>query len=510
MNGPLVLTFDVGTQSARVMLVDSKGKILKKVQKQYNQPYYSKKPGWAEQKPEHYWDTMCTVCKELKAVSADLWDDIIAVTCTAIRDTSLCLDKDGKPLRDVIVWLDNRKAECKKPLPLINRILFSLVGMTQACDLQRKVSKCNWILENEPDIWEKTDKYVLLSAYINKKLVGKVIDSTASSIGHIPFSNKDGTWMKKNDLTRCIFDISEDKLCELVEPGDVLGTITKEASEETGITEGYPVIASGSDKECETLGLSCTTDEKAALSFGTTATIQFMMQKYMEPLPFLPAYVAVMKGYFNPEIQIYRGYWLVSWFKKHFAEKEMEEACKEGVHPEDILNRKMMEVPAGCDGLIMNPYFTPGVAMPVAKGALIGLSDVTTKMHIYRSIIEGINFALYEGMLNMEKRAKTKIKKLYVAGGGSQSNEICQITADMFGLPVFRIQTYEAGALGSSMVAFVSKGIFKDMNAAIDSMIHVTDEFKPDMEQHVKYKKIFEEQFVKIFGRLLPIYKKGE
>ncbi|MEG1437212.1 MAG: FGGY family carbohydrate kinase, partial [Oscillospiraceae bacterium] len=85
---PLVLTFDVGTQSARVMLVDKKGNILCKAQKSYEKPYVSPHPDWAEQDPNFYWNTMCEVSLQLKETHEELWNDIIAVTCTCIRATT--------------------------------------------------------------------------------------------------------------------------------------------------------------------------------------------------------------------------------------------------------------------------------------------------------------------------------------------------------------------------------------------------------------------------------------
>lgn len=144
--------------------------------------------------------------------------------------------------------------------------------------------------------------------------------------------------------------------------------------------------------------------------------------------------------------------------------------------------------------------------MPNARGAVIGFSDVHTRIHIYRAIIEGINFALMEGMRTLEKRMKTKTEGIYVAGGGSRSAEICQITADMFGLPVYRIQTHEAAVIGSSAIAFTALGRFDNLDEAIDAMVHVTDEFKPDIEVHKTYDRIYNDIFSKIFNKLKPLY----
>jgi len=507
---PLVLTIDLGTQSIRALLIDKNGNILHKASHKYEKPYYSQHPGWAEQKPEVYWDAACAVTNRVKTDAKELWNNLTAVTLTTIRDTCLCVNKDGKPLRDVIVWLDKRMAKAEKPLPPHLAAVYNMIGMTDTVELQRKVSACNWIIENEPEIWERTHKFIFISGYLTFLLTGRLADSTANMIGHIPFSSKTRKWMSKMDLNRPIFDVPLDKLTELLEPGKTMGYITEDAAAVTGIPKGLPLITTGSDIGCSTLGLSCLKPDSAALNFGTTATIQFTIDKYMEPLPFIPAYPAVLEGHYNPEVQVYRGYWLISWFKKEFAAKEVERAAEIGVQPEAILEKMLKKIPPGCDGLVFQPYFTPGVVMPKSKGSIVGFSDIHTRAHLYRAIIEGINFALMDGLYTMEKRGKVKIKKLFLAGGGSQSDTICQITANMFGLPAYRIQTFEATGLGSAMVAFVATGVHKDIHEAAAKMVRVKDEFLPDMKEHEIYKLLFKDVFSKVFEKLLPLYKTYE
>ena len=510
MDNSLVLTFDVGTQSARAVLVDPAGNILFKAQTQYEQPYYSINPGWAEQRPDFYWEIICQCSKSLREQAGVRWKDIIAVTVTTIRATSICLDKDGVPLRDAIVWLDNRQAKSEKKLPLHLRTLFKLVGMEDTVLLQRKASACNWIAENEPELWKNTRYFVQLSTYLNYKMCGNIVDTDASCCGRIPFDNKTRTWMKKSNLARCVFDVRDDQLFKVVKPETKMGVVTAKASEETGVPAGLPLIATGSDKGCETLGLSVISNDKAAISFGTTATIEFSTDTYVEPEPFMPAYCSVVDGRWNPEKEVLRGYWLVSWFKREFAAKECMEAEQQGVSAEEVLNRRLHEIPAGCNGLMLQPYFTADTNMPFAKGAVVGFSDVHTRIHVYRAIIEGINYCLYTGMRIMEKRAKTKIKTLYVAGGGSQSAEICQITADMFGVPVVRTQTHEACGVGSAMIAYKAMGFFKSYEEACAAMVQEKHRYEPNMELHRFYDGMNSQVFGKIFQRLLPLYHIAE
>ncbi len=503
---PLVLTIDMGTQSARALLCDSAGNIVDKAQKSYAQPYFSKHPGWAEQSADFYWAAICECCRQLKTRQESLWGDIIAVTTSTIRDSCVCLDEHMRPLRDIILWLDSRESG-NTAVAKLPGALFRLLGMSDTVTHQRRVSACNWIAEHEPELWQKTAKFVLLSAWLTHRLCGNLADAVASTVGHVPFSQKNRAWMKPGDLTRSIFDVRDDQCCELVEAGAIFGKITKEAAEQTGIPEGLPLIATGSDKACETLGLGCLTPDTAALSFGSTATVEITTRDYVEPFPFIPPYSSVLPGYYTPEVEIYRGYWLVSWFKKEFAALERAEAERLGVSVESLLNRHLCEVPPGCDGLMLHPYFTPGLVMPHARGSIIGFSDNHTRMHIYRALIEGINFALMEGLEGIQKRGKCKVSGLRVAGGGSQSTEICQITANMFGLPLRRIHTHEVTGLGSSLVAFVAMGVHQRYEDAVAAMVHPQEAFQPDAEQAALYRKLYEEIYVKVFDRLKPFYR---
>lgn len=508
MQERMMLTFDVGTQSSRALLINNRGEIVEKKQVVHKPPYISGHPDWAEQAADFYYRNICTAARSLKASCGELWDKIEAVSLTTIRDTSVCVDKDGKALRPAILWLDKRKADGKPKLSQLTKMLFKAVGMEETANTQFQKSHCNWIRQHEPEIWSKTYKFLMLSGYLTFKLTGRMADAAASLVGHIPFDSQSRRWQKQGALTRPVFDIEPDKLCDIAETGEVIGYITKEAAKESGLKEGLPLIATGSDKACEILGLGCISKDKAAIGFGTTATITFTIGRYIEPERFIPPYASVMKGYYTPEIEIFRGYWLISWFKQEFAEKEMKQAADMGISAEQLLNERLKEIPAGCDGLLFQPYFTPNVTMPTARGAIIGFSDQHTRIHIYRAIIEGINFALMDGMRLMEKRAGHTFKEIRLGGGGSQSDEICQITADMFGLPVVRTQTYEASGLGSAISAFTGIGVFKNYEEAVGAMVHTKDTFMPDMQQHKIYDELYRDVFENIYGRLAPLYER--
>jgi len=141
-------------------------------------------------------------------------------------------------------------------------------------------------------------------------------------------------------------------------------------------------------------------------------------------------------------------------------------------------------------------------------GAIVGYADFHGRYHMYRAIIEGINLELYQALHIMEKRSGLRVRELFVSGGGAKSDTVCRITADVFGLPVKRIQTHGACSIGASMAGCVSMGVFRDYGEAAASMVHVKDTFEPDMENHRVYMEIYKKAYCKIYGKLEPIYKR--
>ncbi len=506
MEDRIILTFDIGTQSSRAVLVNNHGEILGKKQIQHNPPYSSPMNGWAEQEPEFYYNCICDASQDLKNKYPQIFDKVEAVSITTIRDTVVNLDKEGKPLRPAILWIDGRETEGEPVLSGVSKVIFKAVGLREFVRVQYKKSASNWIAEHQPEIWEKTDRYMLLSGYIAYCLTGNPNDSAASIVGHIPFDVKKRNWAGPKTLTRPLFDVPTEKLSTLVETGKALGQITAKASADTGLKEGLPVISTGSDKACEMIGLGCVKKHQAAISFGTTSTVSFNTPEYLEAEPFLPPYPSIIPGWYNPEYELYRGYWLVSWFKAQFLQDEALRAANEGKSVEQILNEGLGEIKPGCDGLFLSPHFTADISQPCARGGFIGLADYHTKKHMYRALIEGINFALMQGLRTIEQRGKFKFTEIHVGGGGSQSRGICQITADMFGVPVVRTTTHEVSALGSALTAFVGTGVFKGYEEAVSEMVREADRFEPNPENTALYNKLFD-IYKKIYPNLKGIYQ---
>lgn len=506
MKNKYILAVDCGTQSIRALIFNQKGDLLIKVKEEFK-PYFSLKAGYAEQNPQVYYNSLCKVCLKIKIKEPKLFEAISGISITTQRDSVVLMDENGEVLRPSILWLDQRKIENVKPMKLYSKAVFSAIGMMETATIMNEECKAHWIQQNEKDIWDKTYKYLFISGYFNYKLTGEFKDVVSNQIGHIPFNHKKGKWEGAYGLKTQMFQIPKSKLCDLVDQGQVIGKLTKKAAKETGLPEGLSVIAAGSDKGCETLGVGCIDETCGSISLGSLASIQTTSKKYYEAIKFIPPFTSVIKGCYNPELQINRGYWMITWFKNEFAQKEMIEAKELNIAPEEILNQRLNEIPPGCEGLLLQPYWGAGVKMPEARGAIIGFGDVHTRIHIYRAIIEGIGFALLNGIKKIESKSKIKMDKIMLSGGGSQSDVICQITADIFNKSVCRVQTYETSGLGAALVGYVALGQFKSYQEAIKNMVHISKTFEPNEDNVKLYRQIYYKVYQKVYPRLKPLYK---
>lgn len=503
-----VLSIDCGTQSLRAMIFSLKGELLA-IKKVTYEPYQSLNPGWAEQEPEVYWKALTTASQALKKEFPKYFGSICGIGVTTLRNSMVCVDEHGNPVRPIITWLDQRKANQVYKPGLGIKLLLSVMRLNDTIEKAQRDGKCNWISQNQPEIWKKTHKYLQVSGFLNHRLTGKFRDSVASQIGYVPFDYKKQQWDNSAILLNFsarLYPVEPDKLPELELPGNKLGEITPKAAVETGLPEGLPVIACGSDKGCETLGMGVLNEKRASLSFGTTATIQTTSKKYLEPIRFMPSYPAVIKDHFNPEIEIFRGFWMITWFKTEFAHKEVRKAKKKGISEEEVLDGLLKKSPPGSMGLITQPYWSPGLSEPAAKGAMIGFGDVHKKPHIYRSVIEGLVFALLDGKEKIEKVTRTKIEKLTVSGGASKSDEVCQIAADIFNTPIVRGITNETSGLGAAVLTAVGTGLYKSIDEAIKNMVFYEKEFLPDKNHVELYHRLHKKVYKKMYKTLETLY----
>jgi sugar (pentulose or hexulose) kinase len=503
-----ILAIDNGTQSVRALLFDLQGNIVAKSQVMLD-AYFSEQPGWAEHDPEDYWQALCKACGGLWSQPGVHKAAIQGVAVTTQRGTVVSLDKAGRPLRPAITWLDQRRTDTYPPIAWWWQTAFKLARVDGTIDYFRGEAEINWIKAHQPDIWAATDKFLLLSGYLNWRLCGRFADSSGSQVAYLPFDYKRRRWAARHDWKWQALAVEPRMLPELVDPGEHLGTISKQASTDTGIPQGLPLLAAAADKACEVIGAGCREPHVGCLSYGTTATINTTSTRYTEVTPFIPPYPAAIPGAYSNEVQVFRGYWMVNWFKEQFGHHEQVRALAEDVAPEQLFDRMASTVPPGSMGLMLQPYWTPGIRVPgrEAKGGIIGFGDVHTRAHVYRAILEGLAYALREGKERIEKRTGVAMTALRVSGGGSQSDCAMQLTADIFGLPTARPHVYETSGLGAAIDAAVGLGLHNDFDAAVAAMTRVGKVFEPVAEHQRTYDRLYRQVYRRMYKQLQPLYR---
>lgn len=502
-----LLAIDNGTQSVRALLFDLHGNLVGKGKVEL-QAYYSQHPGWAEQDPEYYWASLGEACRQLWQ-QVDIDRSLIkGVALTTQRGTLINVDAAGKPLRPAILWLDQRRAAVEGRIKGPWGWLFKLIGAEATVAHFRAQAEANWIAQQQPELWAKTHKLLLLSGFLSHRLCDRFVDSVACCVAYLPFDYKRLRWAAPRDWKWLAMPVRREQLPELYEPGERLGSISAAASRHTGIPEGLPLIAAGADKACEVLGAGGVEPHTACLSYGTTATINTTRRTYLETTPLIPPYPAAIPGHFNTEVMIYRGFWMVSWFKQEFGLREMQRADELGVEPEALFDELVNAVPPGSMGLMLQPYWSPGIREPglEAKGSIIGFGDVHTRAHLYRAILEGLAYALRQGKERIEKRSGTRITRLRVSGGGSQSDAAMQLTADIFGLPAERPHTFETSGLGAAIDCAVGLGLYPDFPTAIQAMTRVGRVFTPNPQAQRTYERLYREVYQRMYRQLKPLY----
>jgi len=500
-----LLSVDCGTQSLRAMIFSRDGRLLDRAQVAY-EPYRSPRPGWAEQDPGVYWDALCGAARALKERSGPAFARVQGVGVTALRNTPVLVDAAGEPVRPCILWLDTRAAARVYRPGWARRMAYAAAGALPALHQAQEDCKTNWLRQHQPEAWARAARVLQVSGYLNHRLTGLFRDSLASQAGHLPFNYRAMRWCLPSELNARIFPVEPGKLSELVPPGQPIGAVTPAAGAATGIPAGVPVIACASDKGAESLGTGCTGETMASLSLGTAASVQSTSRRYFEPLAHLPAYPAALPGHYSPEVLVFRGYWMITWFLREFGRAEREQAQAQGVAPEALLDRLLREVPPGSLGLMTLPRWGAPLTDPAARGAMIGLGAAHTRGCCYRSLIEGLGFALRDGLERIERAGGVRIERIGIAGGASQSEPICQITADIIGRPLWTGETFEAAGLGAAVLTAAGAGLHPSPGDAVRAMVRPGRVFTPDPGSSRLYRCLYQGVHRRLQRRLAPLH----
>jgi len=194
----LLLAIDCGTQSARALLFDLEGNLAAKSQVALD-GYVAAQPGWLEHDGDAFWKATAEACQQLWREQPALRRAVRSVAVTTQRGTVVPIDSHGRTLAPAIVWLDQRRATRVPPLGAFWRAALGAAGAAGTVRHFQREAECNWWAENDPAMWARADKVLLVSGLLNWKLTGRFVDSVAAQVGYLPFDFKRGEWVGRLD-----------------------------------------------------------------------------------------------------------------------------------------------------------------------------------------------------------------------------------------------------------------------------------------------------------------------
>ncbi|MEQ7302079.1 FGGY-family carbohydrate kinase [Enterococcus avium] len=200
--------------------------------------------------------------------------------------------------------------------------------------------------------------------------------------------------------------------------------------------------------------------------------------------------------------------WTVSWFKDLLGEKISIRSNYQGISEEEYLNEQAANIPAGSDGLMTKLDWLANPWEPFKRGVMIGFNAHHDYRYLYRSILEGIAYTMKNNVTNMTDEMGHPIDEVIVTGGGSNSDLLMQIFADIFNLPIKRNVVNGSASVGAAINAAVGLGIYETYEEAVEKMVKVKDVFTPNPENVAVYKQLNEEVYQSLTDYTDEVLKK--
>lgn len=486
----LVMAVDCSTSAAKAVVFGSDGRSISSGRQPF--PMAKTTDGRHEQNADDWW--RATSVAMTRAMSTVDPRRVAALAVTHQRETFVCVDDSGVPIRPAIVWADNRS------VPQIEKYgsdeTHRISGRVP--DITPSIFKLAWLKEHEPDTLARSARIADVSAYLHARLTGRWITSASSgdSLGLMDLATQE--WSS----TLCgIAGVDPGQLPDIAAPGSVIGSVGADVAAAVGLEPGTPVVAAAGDGQCAALGTGLADSDTMYLNVGTALVAGFLSPEYRWSRKYRTVLDAQGQGYLL-EAFTQSGTYLVSWFIDTFAPALVAEnadaAC---VAREDDLESRAGLVPPGSDGLYAVPYWN-GAQTPFwdgnARGTVIGWSGIHTGAHLYRALLEGAAYEVRLQVDGVESDTGRAVTRFLATGGGSRSAMWSQIIADVTGRPVEVCAESETTALGAAMLATCAVGIHPDLAAAAAAMTRTVRTIQPRGDVSQRYNSLYE-QYLRIY-----------
>lgn len=449
-----VLVWDCGSTNLRVVALDEKGEILARLSEPNDTVSQSDaQPSWKVWDIEDIWQKLSRLTS---AVLEEIGTDgLVALTITSWGADGTVVARDGSLLYPLISW------QCPRTEPYIEKIksiippeeLFIRTGY-QLISFNT-IFKLMWLKDYVPELLDE-GKFLMTPGILSMKLTGVMsIDPTMAGTSMV-MSLKGRDWEEE---ILCKVGISPSVFPHWVEPGEVIGSVTEQAYEATGIPVGTPVVAGGHDTQFAIYGSGARSDE-AILSSGTWEIVLVRVNNFEPEAGVAGTGIIIeqdaVRGYLDPQF-LMMGSAVLEWTREHLYRSSTYERMI--AEAED----------ARTDSLFFIPTFVPtaGPASPFGTpGSIVGLELSTTPAQLYRAGLEGLSFQLRHALEVFRDAVGFEPAGVRVVGGGSKNPLWNRLRAEITNLPISITEHKEATVLGASLFAFVGAGVYSSIDQA--------------------------------------------
>ena len=482
----LVIAVDCSTTAAKAVIHDETGRVVAQAARPLRtlQP----RPSWHEQDADQWW--VATQGAVAEAV-ADLADPgrVHALCLTHQRESFVCLDGAGRPLRPAILWLDGRAHEQIAELgsPRVHELSGKPPDTTPA------IYKLAWLTRHEPAVLRDAVHLGDVQAYLSWRLTGRWATShgSADTLGLFDLQR-----MKWSPELLDLAGVRLDQLPDLVPAGDLLGTVSGEVARSLGLPGQVPLVAGIGDGQAAGLGVGATAPGIAYLNLGTSMVLGVQSQEYLWD-PAFRTLAGIFPGTYTLETVLNAAAYVATWCREQFGEAGTE----------SIVGRDMeaaaARLPVGAEGLLTLPYWNAAQTPywdPLARGATMGWHGRHTRAHLYRSILEGVGFELRLHLERLEEVTGQRVQSIRAVGGGARSPLWIRIITDITQRPVRVCADPEVSAAGAAALAraFLDRDVYASSEVELPAL-PLGREVLPDLSTAAGY-----DAFFGVYRRMYP------
>jgi xylulokinase len=497
---------DLGTMGTKAGIVDTEGNLVAEAYEE-SKLYYPK-PGWVEQDMDEIYGSAVRTIRSCMEKSGVAPSEVAGIAfdgqMAGIGSVSSAWDSPT----GYDSWLDTR---CGPYIARLKEHEQDIIALTGGPPTISHGAKILWWMHERPDVFRRIARFVQPGGFVAGRLAGLKGEDAFCDRTYLHFScfcdTRAGVW---SDRLLDQFGVSEEKLPRIVNSWDVIGQVTDEAAQATGLKAGTPIAAGCGDQAAGMLGAAMVTPGLVFDVAGTASVFAVVVDRFATDQAhrtLFTAHTAVPNLYYTLAY-INGGGLNLRWFRDEFAapEKAGAEVSHENIY--QVLDRMAASVPPGANKLLFLPHLSGRVCPgdPNTRGLFIGLSWNHTRAHLYRAMLEalGYEYAYYLRIVR-ELLPDLDLRETRVIGGGARSRLLNQIKSDILGVPYVTLNREEFAVLGSAILAGYAVGVFDDLAATAQRFTQTTGWTEPDPTNHAYYQP-FVDQYIDLLDRTKPVF----